>query len=107
MVSSDYEDSFTPNAMNMPFNNGLPTNLNINHNAKNDSQSSTMEPVINKYVSLAHFKDDLWDARYQALVKYGEENGTCNVPYTYRCDLPDGTNTPLGMLLVCIDECES
>jgi hypothetical protein len=57
------------------------------------------EPVINKYVSLAHFKDDLWDARYAALVRYGEENGTCNIAYTLKIDLPDGTNTNLGQWL--------
>lgn len=45
---------------------------------------SNEDPVINKSWAEAHYKDDLWNLRFEALVKYGEENGHCNCPHTYR-----------------------
>jgi hypothetical protein len=35
-------------------------------------------------------RDNIWNISYAALVKYGEEFGTCNVPQSkaYKCILP-------------------
>lgn len=57
------------------------------------------EPLINKDWAEAHYKSELWEMRYQALIKYGKDNGNCNVPYTYRVTLPDGSVTCLGQWL--------
>jgi hypothetical protein len=35
-----------------------------------------------------------WDTMFEALLRYGEENGTCNVPRKYICCLPKGTISP-------------
>eukprot|EP01041_Mallomonas_annulata_P013261 gene13261-28085_t len=44
--------------------------------------------------------DDAWDARYDALVDYGEEKeGNCNIPFLESRALDDGTEVPLGSWL--------
>ena len=48
------------------------------------NNNTSEEPVINKSWAEAHYKDDLWNMRFEALVKYGEEHGHCNCPHTYR-----------------------
>jgi hypothetical protein len=63
------------------------------------SKNPDSEPTINKGWAEAHFKAELWDMRYQALVQYGKDNGHCNVPYAYRVKLPDDSVTCLGQWL--------
>eukprot|EP01042_Synura_sphagnicola_P002642 gene2642-3198_t len=49
--------------------------------------------------SIASPDDDKWNLMYDALKKFGEVNGHCNVPYSYSCRVEDGSNVKLGAWL--------
>ena len=40
-----------------------------------------------------------WDMKFDAVVKYGREHGTCNIPQNYQCVMGDGILVNLGKWL--------
>ena len=44
-----------------------------------------------RWLSASRSHHERWNARYDALVQYGDEHGgDCNIPQLYKCTLNDG-----------------
>ena len=74
---------------------------------KQDSLRSDRQTKLQQLVdegkldwSIGRTDDNTWNAKYNALVKYGNKHGgNCNVPISYKCKLKDGKEVMLGRWL--------
>lgn len=115
-ISTNYETQYLDNisaqslAYCLPFDS-IPTQPSLenssttvlnhsNENAITEAKSSQPKAVRSKLpMSLGQNKDDNWDEKYSALLDYGKEFGSYNVPQKYKCVLPSGDQFSLGKWL--------